>query len=138
MNLAVLASAGPIVAFFSFSTTNSPFMCLAQRSGVCDFGASGDGLSVANAAPPEHDSQTRLQSRADPGQLPDGGREASASADRGELAAARSAINGAGGAERAGRKGPRPAVAGRGDRRRARRGALCAGSPWKATSWAGT
>ncbi|MGA2257195.1 MAG: hypothetical protein ABSG53_21280 [Thermoguttaceae bacterium] len=28
VNLAVLASAGPIVAFFSFSTTNSPFMIL--------------------------------------------------------------------------------------------------------------
>lgn len=28
VNLAVLASAGPIVAFFSFSTTNSNFMCL--------------------------------------------------------------------------------------------------------------
>ena len=28
VNLAVLASAGPIVAFFSFSTSNGDFMCL--------------------------------------------------------------------------------------------------------------
>lgn len=38
VNLAVLASAGPIVAFFSFSTTNSDFMCLLN---VLVFGISG-------------------------------------------------------------------------------------------------
>ena len=41
---------------------------LAQRTGVCRFGAAGHGLSVANAAPPEHDSQDHHAKTArDPG-----------------------------------------------------------------------
>ena len=113
-----------------------PFHGLAQRPGVCGFGASGDGLSVANAAPHEHDSRNAADRRPRRDELRRR-RETERAGGRGEPAerASRRARP-AGhvavvGAERwlSDPKGPQPPT--RRPRRSSssRRGSLCPGSP---------
>ena len=124
------------------------FHVLAQRSGVCRFGASGHGLSVANAAPPEHDS--RVPSRRQPARRREEREEATPGepigpGERGETSEAgarpsrrpcrRRGSTTAGSATRRARGRPT---------RRPRRSSSSAKRnlvhwmPWKATSWGGT